>query len=345
MKHHRLLGFDLLRGICAIAIAIYHILQWEMKYALYNIGPFGVYIFFMLSGASLIIGYEDKLKSGMKFTTFIARRYFRLAPLYWLILLSRHAFGSKTNNTLLNMSFLFGFANPGVSARLAVAWSLGIEFVFYFTFPLFLALSEHKYRQWMWLVIALAVQTAYVHDTIVHTTDWQLHWPIYIQFSSFIGYFFIGCIIGRVFIEHPDILVKRIFFCWSVFLILLTMIGFICINSDYTAVAGWVGFYLTVACAMLVFIAGCLHIPSWFSKVAMISGAMSYGVYLLHMRIYEYMKHYSVLRGNGVFFFGAVMITTTIIVALLLDRYFEMPIKKYGYRLLSMKKTCAIYDK
>lgn len=39
-------GFDMLRGLCAIGVAYYHLMHWFELRELYNLGLYGVYIFF-----------------------------------------------------------------------------------------------------------------------------------------------------------------------------------------------------------------------------------------------------------------------------------------------------------
>ncbi len=325
----RILGYDLLRGICAMAIMMYHFVLWRSHYDLYNVGTFGVYIFFILSGASLTIAYEEKLRNGNAFGDFLLRRYIRLAPLYWIILLSKHAFGSNTFNTILNASFLFGFANPGTTARLGVAWSLGIEFVFYFTFPFFLALTASKTKRWIWLIAAVIIQYSYVKSIIIHPADWYPHWAAYTQFSSFIAYFFAGCIIGRIKLEHTEWRVNQ-YLCWTAFIITLTLITWISANSDYGAISHIEGLYLGLSCIILVFLTGYLEFSAFPSKIAAICGSMSYGVYLLHPRIYEYLQPLSATYID--IWFYPLICCFTIGLALLIEKYLEKPIKKYASR-------------
>ena len=53
MMGARVLGWDVLRGVCALAVASYHLLLWLDIAALHTFGSYGVYLFFVLSGASL----------------------------------------------------------------------------------------------------------------------------------------------------------------------------------------------------------------------------------------------------------------------------------------------------
>jgi peptidoglycan/LPS O-acetylase OafA/YrhL len=143
----RVLGWDLLRGLCAVAVASYHLLSWQDVATLHAWGSYGVYLFFILSGASLAYTYAPRLQAGtFRFGSFLGVRWMRLAPLYLLLMLlvvpwkaQRVGWGLELlQQVLLNATFLYGFTDPATSALLVGGWSLGIEAIFYLLFPLLL---------------------------------------------------------------------------------------------------------------------------------------------------------------------------------------------------------------
>ena len=84
----RVLGWDLLRGLCAIAVTCYHLLYWQKVTELHVFGTYGVYLFFVLSGASLAYTYAGRISAGQfSFRGFLWVRYLRLAPLYLALML------------------------------------------------------------------------------------------------------------------------------------------------------------------------------------------------------------------------------------------------------------------
>jgi peptidoglycan/LPS O-acetylase OafA/YrhL len=90
---NRILGYDLLRGLCSILIVFYHIMSWQGYSNYNNIGCYCVYIFFIISGASLYYSFADKIKN-LNILKFLALRYIRLLPLFVLALfLSIYTFG------------------------------------------------------------------------------------------------------------------------------------------------------------------------------------------------------------------------------------------------------------
>ncbi|MDR2186509.1 MAG: acyltransferase family protein, partial [Azonexus sp.] len=145
----RIYGFDILRGLCAIGVACNHILGWLGEAYPYNLSLYGVYIFFVLSGASLYIAYAEKLARGYPLAGFFTARFFRLAPLLWIVVIVTPLIDDRGWNLpfiFLNLSFLFGLANPGQTSVITGGWSLGIEFVLYLMFPaLLISMSKRKW--------------------------------------------------------------------------------------------------------------------------------------------------------------------------------------------------------
>ena len=137
--HNRVVGWDLLRGICALSVAIYHLLSWLDIAHLYPLGLYGVYIFFVLSGASLTFTYSSKTENRcFSFSNFLFARYLRLAPLYLLLLIFSVPWKLKNEGLdiflmgklVSNVFFSFGLYKPVGQSMLVGGWSLGIEFLF-----------------------------------------------------------------------------------------------------------------------------------------------------------------------------------------------------------------------
>lgn len=131
--------------------------------------------FFVLSGASLMYAYGGQLEDRrFDFKKFLLLRYFRLAPLYILLMLlvlpwkiiKEGATLALLKKFLLNGFFAFGFFDPASSSMLVGGWSLGIEAIYYLMFPLlgFLVLRG----KWFFVVfpVLLLVQMWWVTSTI-----------------------------------------------------------------------------------------------------------------------------------------------------------------------------------
>jgi peptidoglycan/LPS O-acetylase OafA/YrhL len=281
----RIHGFDLLRGLCAIAVALYHMLHWSAIAELHTWGLFGVYIFFALSGASLVVGYRDHFARGMPASHFLAMRFARLAPLYVLVvLLNAYALfhnvvGARIG--LLNATLLFGLGNAGATSLATGGWSLGIEFAFYLMFPVLLSLAISRARYWIGGIVALA-QLAFVHLVVGGAPDLTSAWQAYTQPLAFIGYFYLGCVIGHDYLEGRVSRITPLAFCAVMALILVSSGD----NARHTLTGrGGVGlFALSIAA---VYLASGLRLEALMARCAAFLGNASYGVYLMHPLVYK----------------------------------------------------------
>lgn len=76
----RLLGLDVLRGVAAVIVLLFHVGQVLRIEHLFPKGYLAVDMFFMLSGYVMARNYEDRLRATLTATRFLWNRYKRLWP-------------------------------------------------------------------------------------------------------------------------------------------------------------------------------------------------------------------------------------------------------------------------
>ena len=143
MKTKRILELDALRAIAAINLLLFHFtLVFQNKYGYSTplgfdlpYGKYGVQLFFMLSG---FVNAMTLLKKREP-TEFLASRFLRIFPSYWIVILlnvvllstfGMYAASPTSGQFLANMTVmpkLFGF-----DCWEPVTWTLQIEMLFYF---------------------------------------------------------------------------------------------------------------------------------------------------------------------------------------------------------------------
>ncbi|UXU07945.1 MULTISPECIES: acyltransferase family protein [Agrobacterium] len=197
-KKNRILGLDALRGFAALAILVYHcnallkLHNWPGYTAYLSLA---VQIFFGLSAFSLCYGYQGGLKTRDQFYTFWRRRFFRIAPLFYAMILwfvlrclwmgwnlpSYEVF-------LLNLTFLFPIF-PGLHESLVAAgWSLGIEMFFYATFPLLVTYLTNLRRALTFFALAVLLQSIAGYLLFKENFSSNFHWMAFpVQFPFFIA--------------------------------------------------------------------------------------------------------------------------------------------------------------
>jgi peptidoglycan/LPS O-acetylase OafA/YrhL len=169
-KKQRLEEVDILRGFSAVGIIFFHV--WALQefqgksafldQVLIYFGV-GVPLFFVISSFSLLYGYHDRIFDEQSIKKFYIRRFFRLAPLFYCLLPIylliawidwKAIMGIGT--ILSNLTFTYQLIPTKHESIVWGGWSLGIEWVFYWLFPLIVIVSRSV---WFTIIIFLATLT------------------------------------------------------------------------------------------------------------------------------------------------------------------------------------------
>ena len=268
MSGGRVLGWDLLRGLCALAVASYHLMVWQGLADLPTLATYGVYLFFLLSGASLAYVYGEGLRDARAVAGFLVLRWLRLAPLYlavcagFLVMLAVRN-GAWTDQLawrlFLNASFAFGLYDPGVWALAIGGWSLGIEFVFYLAMPAIVRVLPRPALRLGVLAVLGAVQAGWIAATVGAHGLAEAS-VAYHQVPAFIAYFFAGCLIGhdrRLRGAQGSWPIGRAAAAWVALGLALAAASTPVAGSELSG--GW-GMALPVACVVAVWEIGRAHV-------------------------------------------------------------------------------------
>jgi peptidoglycan/LPS O-acetylase OafA/YrhL len=334
----RIHGFDLLRGICAISVAVYHLLNWTHIHFLHNLGIVSVHIFFILSGASIYIAYAQRMAHGLPVLNFLGQRLFRIAPLFWLLLaVQAITKGHSLPDIVYNASFAFAFISPSANSMLVGQWTLGIELLFYLLFPLMLVAVTQKQLILPVLLLLLACQQYYVSTVIQVPSDMSRHWSAYAQFISFCAYFFGGCLIGKLYLANRNAIPRQ--WTWPLFILLLITLWPICMLTMDTDIAGISGLLFIGLSLAITFVSAYIPVSIRWVWASAAMGKSSYGVYLIHPVMWGYVSYSlsamtDIPSATGTIAAIAITIGLSILFALVIETYYERPIRRSGYRLL-----------
>lgn len=284
-------SLDWLRGLMAFAIMIYHLVSWKFFHAeagslLGNLGIYGVSIFFVLSGLSMAIVYNNYIKDSQTAIVFFVRRLFRLLPLLWvtIFLASCAAYYLRGELDLykifLNVSLLFGFVAPEAYINTG-AWSIGNE-VFYYAFtPFFIMLYSKSKHLGNFAVLALTIIGMYfAFFAIDSNSTLKDQWETYI--NPFNNFFLYACGLALYYNFHNFDMNYM-----SNFLIILSTAVFCLYPAEGDQISIVTGFnrvvFATSAIAItLGFYKLCIHPPTFVANSLANLGEATYGVYLLH---------------------------------------------------------------
>ena len=183
-KRPRLFYLDFIRAIATIAIIlthynaiwIYNVVKPKPENAIITlrvaniyIGDFGVSLFFIISGASLMYVYDQRFAA----RDFYKKRFLGIYPMYWIAYLCAAAYTYFMRGTLLGglspKTLLFSFLgidsyliNFGISAPCLVGeWFIAVIIMMYCIFPLLRIVVQRMPRVAFILAIILALVSTF----------------------------------------------------------------------------------------------------------------------------------------------------------------------------------------
>jgi peptidoglycan/LPS O-acetylase OafA/YrhL len=298
MAADRSLTIDGLRGIAAMAVIVQHCLEFTpinnlnattaspIEYIFandFNLGRFGVIIFFLISGFLIpsSIGRQPK-----PLVSFAIGRFFRLYPLYWVSIifavLTLAALGNALPSlaeTIANITMfqmLFGYDNI-----LYPYWTLLIEHFFYITcVTIFLFGSLHDALRMR--TIMLASGTFIILLALILTVAPSMRYTKHAIDLLYILSFLFVMIVG-----HNIRIAQETTFEFPIRITVLFAAVYVFVFVARSIVGGYsdllspTSMLLSTLSGLLVFLTA-LRIHSLRSKIFVYIGQISYGLYLFH---------------------------------------------------------------
>jgi peptidoglycan/LPS O-acetylase OafA/YrhL len=147
----RLHFLDALRGLAALYVVIFHVMyvgiaQANLPFPAYwqavEFGGTGVFLFFVISGFSLCLTWGRHAKAPWPEANYAISRFFRIAPLFYVVLggllaqglwLFRYVPGLGL--LIPNLAFLFNLLPGKQEGIVPASWAIGVEMLFYTAFP------------------------------------------------------------------------------------------------------------------------------------------------------------------------------------------------------------------
>lgn len=316
-KEKRIASVDMLRGIAAMSVCIFHFSNGNPNYfpnhywlkEMGSVGWAGVQIFFVISG--FIIPYS-LFMSKYRFADykfFLLKRIARIEPPYFFAILtcillnyistlSPYFKGEPFSLDFFNIALHIGYLNAFFNQNWINPsfWTLAIEFQFYLLIALIFPLLIHK-KVWLrFLILGLFLISTFLFK----------NGGLIFGFSP---YFILGILI---FYEKASLLPTK--YCIALNLLVLALIY----HTN-----GIVPFLFSLfACLTLLFV------NSFSNKYLLFLGTISYSIYLIHVPIGGRIINFSMnfVKSNDarsfVVFFTIVVV---IIVSYLFYRLIEKP--------------------
>lgn len=268
-----------------------------------------VYLFMIISAFGISVGYAHKLTSGtMDYFYFYKRRYQKLWPFFTFLILISLILDHRSvaiAEGLIETSMLFGFLPNNNLDIVGVGWTVGVIFVFYFTFPVFIALLQNRISTL--LSVLYCVLSPYLLQAYFLTSPFVVkNFQVRHTFIFCIPFFVAGCLIYKhrqmmisVWNKHPRIL-------GTIFLLAIAIYYFT------PAMIGQIPLY--VYKVLLVFILFLWYAISrrhvWLSNPFMnYLGSISMEMYLAQMVVFRLLQRLNLVYVFGKTFIGLLAVT------------------------------------
>lgn len=340
-------ALDILRGFMAFAVAVYHLdflfHPFEQgrffAYTVKKIGVYGVEGFFIISGFCFFYLYGPELLKGAQLRNFHIKRFFRIAPLYYATVLANLLVGlrpgpePRARMLLENGTFTFGLIHPN-HAMVTGGWSIGLEYAFYFAFPL-LAWAAWRWRAFLLLgtlaLLALSVHPTFTGVPAILVPDQKFH--AYVQLGNHAFLFLAGGLIAQARQAWRFRLGTVPFLALGALLFLAFAFHQRNFYDDWTIMEGWPRYYfLGTSFALVALFAFHDFRPGPVRTAGRFLGEVSYSVYLIHPLVQAGILHWAPRPYSpwGCFLGGLVL---TVGLSWVTFRFVEKPMMALGRRL------------
>lgn len=184
MSARKLDFIDRARGIAILMVIAVHYAQAFASTAIHRgamAGQFGVQLFFIASAFTLCHSADHRRDERHRLRNFYLRRYFRIAPLYYLgIVLYAAIFAGEPRaaaytpfNVAANVLFVHGLVPSANNIIVPGGWTIGAEMLFYLAFPALYLGVRRGWERWGGRALVLAVTVS-----LLVALGWNFGWRL-----------------------------------------------------------------------------------------------------------------------------------------------------------------------
>ncbi|EHT7647760.1 TPA: acyltransferase [Escherichia coli] len=346
--------------MAAVAVVIDHVTHymhksfsgnsWIYSSNIYNVGGFGVDLFFCISGFIMVITTYNKPSGFSQSLTFLKKRFVRIYPTYWFyciltlalpfILYGKTDLISKYDPLFLLQSFLLlpaKISECSFSPFLGQGWTLQYELYFYLIFASAILL----FNGWrVVLVSSLAIFALLASSKVVDFNEYVN----YLISNSIVIDFILGMISALIYISLRNNGVSISSKVSITFIVLLmTCVSYLVIekvNIDRVVLFGLPSFFIVT-----FFSLSDINSSKIINKILIQLGEASYTIYLAHMvLIWSALKYSSKLKMLNVDLAITLYVGAICAAGYLMFLAIEKNITKYLSRMGRLEKIKSTSD-
>jgi len=349
---------DALRGLAALLVLAIHLSALTVllgKYS-FGFGAYGVQLFYILSALTLFLSSNQRFSTEARpVAKFFLRRFFRIAPLFYLAVIIAYLFsdgvtyrlpvsGVSINNIIAHFFFVFGFNKYWINSVIGVEWSIFCEVLFYLTLPLVFKYIKSKKQALYLLGFSLLVYIVFKGAVYLFNRGGDLLLAEWSSVFILSNYFYFALGILLYFIIRQPLRVRKayLYFAWLVlFAGVILMITF--------GLAHFGALLFSVFAFLLVYLmSNNLPVNIIFNnRFTRFIGQISYSMYLWHYLVLGWFAKY-LINPNSAFFashppirIGSIILVifSVVFISYLSYILIEKPSINLGRRLIKKMKA------
>jgi peptidoglycan/LPS O-acetylase OafA/YrhL len=158
---------DALRGWAFIGVLVIHVGLYTNSVSVESytrLGMFGVQLFFVASALTLCLSWQARsLKELHPVRNFFVRRFFRIAPMFWIAILAYRFLPNDYvgpvgwDHILVTTAFIHGWHPSTINSVVPGGWSIAVEMTFYCLFPILQRHTSSFVSAGWWLLGSIGV--------------------------------------------------------------------------------------------------------------------------------------------------------------------------------------------
>lgn len=348
---------DALRGLAVLLVIMVHTSQYgnfdmpKLFAQMIGLGARGVQLFFIASAFTLFLSFKTRLKKEQSpIRNFFLRRFFRIAPLYYLGICyylfqdglgPRYWLGDETQitnlNIISNFTFLHGFNPYWITSIVPGGWSIAIEMMFYVILPFLYFRVKSVKQAFNFFVLSMLLNTLLQlfftkFKLITDTNLWNNY--LFFYFPSQLPIFCLGIILYFLVIEKESL--KNISkFAIVIFLGLI----FIRLSSGIKLVFPNHIFF-GIGFLILGLLLSKYQLRIIVNRMICFFGKISYSMYLVHFAVLYWLTQYNYIdySENGIINYiirFSLVVFLTSLISIFLYKIIEIPFQDLGKKLIN----------